>query len=189
MQRFSNSPIVPFILFRKNRFSILFTLIVITCLVNDTQILLEADNHVFQSFIYIFGKCFPRFINNPLIAITILRLGTQHMLQIIARCLAVFTCRLIIQIVDNISACTCYHNSIHRMMSVVNTFFTESFLQMKRHGRYHTSASIDRCEIGSSRLLIHPFKTWQHNLIPNIIDSPIFLQPVGHSTRTYHNMP
>ena len=65
MHRFTDSPVVSFLLGNYCFLTGFIMLIMIGGFIDDTQILLEADNNLLQRGINILGKSVPRFFDKP----------------------------------------------------------------------------------------------------------------------------
>ena len=65
MHRFTDGPTVSFRLENHGFFAVFVMLVMIGCFIDDTQVLLEADDNVLQCPINVLGKSVPRLFDEP----------------------------------------------------------------------------------------------------------------------------
>ena len=182
MHRLSYRPHLAILLFCYSLLTVsTIPFIVIGGFIDNANIVFKADYHVLQCRPSILRETLPWLADNSIL-ITKLLSQVFSLLRTIGR--------LVIKIIDNIARSTCYHQCIHGMMPVINTFLVEATLQFQRNRSLKdsftllilpTTESIRLCQ------LVESFKARINNTIPNIIQSPVFLQSVSNAACTRNN--
>ena len=103
---------------------------------------LKAHNNASQSAKHISREMLPR--HHEFFKYGFLHSINQHFFfasQFVRQCITHLsiarTCRLIIQQIHMVASSTCYHNSVHCMMPMVNTLFIEAFCLVRWHSWHH----------------------------------------------------
>ena len=188
VQRFPDSPTVPLALLVYDFLSICIVMgIVVGAFVDDPQVLLEADNDVFQSPAYVLCEGFPRLFDHPAVVAFIIRTAfvAQQSLQVVSGYLGIFAGRFVIQIVDVVAGGAGYDDSIHGVMPVVNAFLAESTLIFQRHFRAEEAFAFSLFPMSEARFpaqTVQSFEAWRHQVIPYIVQSPILFQTIGDAS-------
>lgn len=86
--------------------------------------------------------------------------------------------RSIVEVVDDAAGGACNDNCIHGMMAMVDALFTESFGEDDRDVDLEIALTLFAyplaivCGVSNG---IHALKAWSYDVVPNIIQAPVFL--------------
>ena len=99
--------------------------------------------------------------------------------------------RLIIEIVNNVGRCAGDNKCIHSMVTMVDTLFHKSALQIERQACLEHGFAIltfPMPKILGSCKIVKPDETRINQFVPHILQAPIFFQRIGNAARTHHHM-
>ena len=103
--------------------------------------------------------------------------------------LVLFGCGGVVEIVDVVACGAGDNHCVHGMVAMVDAFLAEA----KGYGKRHIGAEepfavhVDPlAKVAGASDCVEPFEAWSHNVIPHIVQAPLFLQAIGDAA-TRHN--